>query len=160
MPCPSSWREILNPEKPLTKLTKDPEQAPSDSIVSPFVGTQNPEFSRASESIPLKSTDKTDKSLTPEQAEALQLLNLAGVRIMRYDSELRLGTWGDLDGTELRAAINVVGMDELRVVHLESAEVPIRFKIRSCPDRNPGESFEAWRQRALRETPQPTQKSA
>ncbi|MGI9074289.1 MAG: hypothetical protein ACR2JB_23920 [Bryobacteraceae bacterium] len=94
-----------------------------------------------------------------EIAEAMQLLNLCGVRIMRYDSELRLGMWEDLDGPELRHAIAAVGMHELRVVHLESAEVPIRFKIRSCPDRNPGESFEAWRQRALREAPQPTHKS-
>jgi len=156
MPCPSSWREILNPEKPLTKLTKDPKQAPSVSIVSPFVGTQNSEFSRASESIPPKSTDKTDKSLTPEQVEALRLLNLSGARILRHYSEFRIGVWEDLDGPELRAAIATVGMSELRIVHLESAEVPLRYKVRSCPDRNPGESFQAWQTRALREARQPT----
>jgi hypothetical protein len=37
------------------------------------------------------------------------------------------------------------------VTHLESPDIPARYKIRHAPDRNPGESFERWRVRALAE---------
>ncbi|MGI9072565.1 MAG: hypothetical protein ACR2JB_14925 [Bryobacteraceae bacterium] len=139
-PSPENLRTC--PENELTKLTK--------SISVSSVGSYQGEGDTSSAvSVPQGGTDKTDKSLSQEQAEAMQVLNLCGVRIMRYGSELRIGAWEDLDVPELRAAIQTVGIAELRVVHLEGADVPIRYKVRQCPDRASGESFEAWRRRAL-----------
>ncbi|MGI9074702.1 MAG: hypothetical protein ACR2JB_26075 [Bryobacteraceae bacterium] len=139
------------------EVNTTPEVAVSEADIIEFARRYDPQDMHTGAHA--SSCDVFDARVRPTLAriaEAMQLLNLAGVRIMRYGPELRLGIWEDLDGPELRAAINVVGMDELRVVHLESADVPIRYKVRSCPDRNPGESFEAWQTRALREAPQST----
>jgi hypothetical protein len=78
----------------------------------------------------------------------MRLLNLAGVRIMRNGSGLQIGIWQDLDSPEIREAIRALGLDVHPVVCLETAEVPIRFKVRRTPDRAKGESFSAWLERA------------
>ena len=89
----SSWREILNPTKPLTKLTKGVFEEPSVSIVGPSVGN------KISEAVPdlvpdsQDNADKTDKRLTAAQSYALRLLNLAGCRIICREAELVVGVW-------------------------------------------------------------------
>lgn len=103
---------------------------------------------RYSAPTPLGSRDGADKSLTDEQIGAMRLLNLAGCRIMRTDSGFQIGVWQDLDGPELRGAIRAVGMGEHPIVHLESADVPLPYKVRCCPDRRSGESFTSWQTRA------------
>jgi hypothetical protein len=60
-----------------------------------------------------------------------------------------VGLWSDLDCREVRDALKTVGMNELRIIHLEAADVPVRFKIRECPVRGAGESFVSWQRRAL-----------
>ena len=86
-------------------------------------------------------------------AEAMGLLNLAGVRILRFGADLQIGIWQDLDGPEVRAAIRAVALHVHPIVHLANAEVPIRYKVRRCPDRAKGESFGSWLERAEQALP-------
>lgn len=114
----SAWREILNPEKGLTKLTK-------------------------------ASVDQAEPTeANPSTIAAMRLMNVAGCRIIRDQDELRVGVWSDVDGPEIRTALRSLGMQSLPVVHLESADVDVRYKVRHCPDRDKGESFRVWLQRA------------
>jgi len=79
---------------------------------------------------------------------ATRLMNITGCRIIRDGEQLLVGVWSDLDGPEIRAALRALGMQSLPVVHLESADVDVRYKVRHCPERDPGESFRVWLQRA------------
>jgi hypothetical protein len=125
-----SWREILNPRNPLTKLTKASLSRPSVSIVSP------------SEEIQKSKSEPSDAQITL----AMRLLNLAGCRIL---NACRIGVWSDLDCPEVRDALRTVGMDAATIIHLDEVkDIPMRFKVRSCPDRAAGESFAAWFRRA------------
>ena len=85
--------------------------------------------------------------------EAMRLLNLAGVRIMRVGADLQVGVWQDVDAMEIRGAIRAVGLDAHLVVYLDSADVPMRFKERRAPDRAKGEPFSAWLKRAEQALP-------
>jgi hypothetical protein len=91
--------------------------------------------------------------IPPEVSRAMRLLNISGSRIIRTGELLIVGVWEDLDGPELRAAVRSVGMGQCLVVHLESAEVPIRYKVRSCPERRNGEAFVFWLKRAAHSSP-------
>jgi broad specificity phosphatase PhoE len=144
----SSWREILNPTKSLTKLTEAPHATPFVGIVSSFAGNENSRIAPEAKSDSQETADETDKSLNALQTNALRFLSLAGCRIIREDSEIQIGIWEDLDGPEIREAIRAVGLDVHPIVYLESAEVPIRFKKRRTPERAKGESFAAWLKRA------------
>ncbi len=73
--------------------------------------------------------------------EAMRLLNLAGVRIMRIGADLQIGVWQDVDAVEIRAAIRAVGLDVYPVVYLRHRRRSDRFKERRTPDRAKGESF-------------------
>lgn len=79
---------------------------------------------------------------------ATRLMNITGCRIIRDGEQLLVGVWSDLDGLDIRAAIRGLGMQSLRVVHLESSDVPVDYKVRHCPDKDRGESFRIWLQRA------------
>ena len=85
--------------------------------------------------------------------EALRLLNLAGVRIIRRGSDLQIGIWEDLVIPEVGAAIRTVGLDVHTIIHLESADVDLRYKVRRTPDRAKSESFAAWLTRAEQALP-------
>jgi hypothetical protein len=88
----------------------------------------------------------TDREITL----AMRRLNLAGVRIL---PDRRIGIWPDLDCPEVYSALKVVGMVRLPTVNLESADVPVRYKVRACPARFLGESFAAWLRRAEKAQP-------
>ncbi len=115
-----------------------------------FVGVDQADFQKIEEpSVEAeKHLEPQDGGLTKEQTEALRLLNLAGVRIIRRGSDLVIGIWGDLVIPEIGAAIRTVGLDVHPIVHLESADVPMRFKVRRTPDRAKDEPFSAWLKRA------------
>lgn len=67
---------------------------------------------------------------------------------MPIDGLISIGVWEDLDGPELRSAFKTLGLATMAVVHFEAREVPLEFKVRSCPDRRRDEPFQAWLQRA------------
>lgn len=74
----------------------------------------------------------------PSQAaidRSVSTLNAAGVRIWRDTSTFVIGTWSDLDGRDVRAALQTLGTGTLPVRHLEDPGVPLRFKLRSVPER-------------------------
>ncbi len=75
-------------------------------------------------------------------------MNLCGARIIRHGAELQIGLWSDVDGPEIRAAIDTLGMSELQVLHLETAAVDFNYKVRSVPDRRKQEPFHNFLQRS------------
>lgn len=79
--------------------------------------------------------------------DAMHVLNLAGVRILRDGSKNQIGVWEDLDGPEIRRALRTVGMSDLTVVKL-GPDVPMRYRVRASVERTAGESFAHWRKRA------------
>jgi hypothetical protein len=145
MSAPTSWRALLRPSEPLTKLT----EARTEPCFGASAAAGNLEIMADSAFEASQSSDKTDKSQAGAGAlvdAAMLLLNLAGCRII---DPARVGIWSDLDTPDIRAALRVVGMDEMAVVYLDEArDVPSRFKLRSCPDKPPGESLSAWQKRA------------
>ena len=83
----------------------------------------------------------------PDQAgvqNATALLNAAGVRVMLLDGLITVGIWSDLDALELRAALAVIGMGALPVRLLDGPGVPLRYKVRSVPERDRGLSWLEW----------------
>ena len=86
--------------------------------------------------------------LSEHQVAALRILNRVGCRIIRTRNSLVIGLWQDLDCPEVRAALDAVNMSGLPIVHLETASVPVQYKVRICPDRLRAESFSSWLKRA------------
>lgn len=84
-----------------------------------------------------------------EIANASRVLNICGVRLIPHEGQLCLGIWEDvLDSADLRRQIKVLGLAELPILALDGPEVPLEFKVRSCPDRRRDEPFQAWLRRA------------
>ena len=81
--------------------------------------------------------------------EGTNLLNLCGARIIANANGFWIGIWADLDGPEIRRAIENVHLGEYPVIYLDNPDVPVHYKMRTCPVRLMGESFEKWKQRAL-----------
>jgi hypothetical protein len=65
-----------------------------------------------------------------ELARASDVLNRAGVRIMRLESAPTIGVWSDFDGPELRAALRALGSGWLPVRYLDGAGILPRYKVR------------------------------
>jgi len=65
-----------------------------------------------------------------EAARAATVLNRAGVRIMALDRGLTIGVWSDLSGPEIRAALQVLQLDQLPMAFLEGPGIPLRYKVR------------------------------
>jgi hypothetical protein len=59
------------------------------------------------------------------------LLNRLGVRLIRSNGRLLVGVWSDLDSPALRQSLKRLRLDRCPVVHLETANVPLRFKVRT-----------------------------
>jgi len=110
----------------------------------------SPYIDELSESLTCSSslTDGEKSEVSAESQQAMWLLNLAGCRIIRQQAGFSVAIWEDLDGPELRDAIRAVGMGDQPVVHLEGPNVPMRYKVRNCPDRKTNESFASWMRRA------------
>jgi hypothetical protein len=67
-----------------------------------------------------------------EQAAAL--LNRTGARMVVFAAgDEATGIWSDLDGPEVRAAIQTLGRDDLPVVYLDSPRCPNHYKVRRVP---------------------------
>ncbi len=64
-----------------------------------------------------------------EQA-SLDVLNRAGVRIMRLVEGTTIGVWNDSDGPEIRGALRTLKMDCLPVRHLDGDGIPSKYKYR------------------------------
>ena len=79
-----------------------------------------------------------------------QLLNLTGCRILAGPDGFRVAIWKDLDGPEVRQAIENVHGREIAeaAIYLGDPAVPASYKVRQSPLRHPGESFQLWRRRA------------
>src|SRR5262249_21358665 len=61
---------------------------------------------------------------------ATAILNAAGVRVMRVECVVTVGVWSDLDGPEIRGALQTLGMKGLPVRYLDGAGIPVRHKLR------------------------------
>ena len=70
------------------------------------------------------------RSYPVELPLASDVLNCAGVRIMRLDGQFTIGVWSDLEGPEIRAALRTLGLDRLPVRNLDGAGIPTRYKLR------------------------------
>lgn len=106
------------------------------------------------ETVEVKEEVSEQSDIEPDRiSRAMGLLNLTGTRII---SGTQIGIWSDLDGLEIRAALRVVGMGHLPVTHLETANIPVRYKLRHCPERKPSEPFASWLARAKRNQPELT----
>lgn len=136
----SPSREPTKPSKPGSVGFVGADQADIQKIEERSMGAEH-------------HLEPEDGALTRGQTEALRLLNLAGVRIIRRGSDLQIGVWEELDGVEIRQALRTVGLDAHPVVHLESPGIDFRYKVRRTPDRAPGESFTAWLKRAEQALP-------
>ena len=69
--------------------------------------------------------------IEPNTAQAsLDVLNRAGVRIMKLADATSIGVWSDLDGPEIRCALRTLEMDGLPVRHLEGDGIPSKYKYR------------------------------
>lgn len=125
------------------------------SEISPYVF-------QLSESSSLRSfslADSEKSEVSAETEKAMWLLNLTGCRIIRRTNGLAVGIWEDLDCPEIRSAIRAVGMSGLPVIYLESPNVPIRYKVRRCPDRKTGEAFASWMLRVTARTVAPGERA-
>ena len=67
---------------------------------------------------------------------AVDVLNNAGVRIMRIYDGTAIGVWSDLDGLEIRAALRTLEMDCLPVRHLDEDDIPNKYKYRKLDERS------------------------
>src|SRR5437764_1353567 len=83
-----------------------------------------------------------------ETTESAKLLNLTGCRLVATADGFRIAVWPDLDGPELRAAIQAVGLTDYPIVHLDHPFIADEYRIRICPERLPGENFSSWQTRA------------
>jgi hypothetical protein len=69
------------------------------------------------------------ESPDPERVRcAHEMLAHYEVRRISIDGQAVVGIWSDQDSPAIRAALKVVGWDELPVKYLDSADVPVRFK--------------------------------
>lgn len=80
---------------------------------------------------------------------AVDVLNLAGVRVWREGAAYFIGLWSDLDTPEVRVALTAAGVGGLPVRHLDGDGVPERMKRRDIPERAAGVSWAAWKAAAL-----------
>jgi hypothetical protein len=69
-------------------------------------------------------------SETPEARIARRLLNRAGVRIMVLETATTIGIWSDLDGPEIREALQTLGHEHLPVRYLDGAGIPAHYRLR------------------------------
>jgi hypothetical protein len=86
-------------------------------------------------------------------AASCGILNRTGVRIIALESGTAIGVWSDLDGPEIRAALQASGLDRYPVRYLDGPGVPARYKARRVAgepvpfdvliemERNPGEPW-------------------
>jgi hypothetical protein len=121
------------------------------SEISPYVY----QLSESSSARSFSLTDGEKSEVSAETEKAMWLLNLTGCRIIRRTDGLAVGIWEDLDCQELRSAICALGLSRRPVIYLEIPGVPMRYKVRSCPDRARGESFSAWLRRVERKALRP-----
>lgn len=65
-----------------------------------------------------------------ELAKASRILHHAGVRFVAVGADPAAGVWADLDGPDVRAALQALGMGGLRVAYLDGPGIPARYKVR------------------------------
>jgi|SRR5579862_636007 len=64
------------------------------------------------------------------RAEAIMLLNAVGARIMSVGAGFAIGTWADLVGPEIKAALHAVDMGGLPVRYLDGTAIPPEYQVR------------------------------
>jgi hypothetical protein len=62
---------------------------------------------------------------------ANNILNRAGVRLMELSGVSVAGIWSDLDGPQVREALRIFGMTQVR--YLDGPDIPLRHKLRRVP---------------------------
>lgn len=67
------------------------------------------------------------------KAQAIEVLNKTGVRLIELSGQLKVGIWSDLDSPEVREALRTLGLAALSVVYLDDPEVPLEYHIRTVP---------------------------
>ena len=84
------------------------------------------------------------------EERAANLLNRLGCRLWVLDEAVVIGYWPDLDGPELRAALEFT--PGIQVVSLPDATAPEDINVRLVPMHNPGETVSKWLMRTADET--------
>jgi hypothetical protein len=98
------------------------EAAPGDTFVTFVIDSGDIENGAASNKAP-------DADL-PGFIHARSVLNLFGVRMFHLDGDLTIGVWSDLDGLDIRAALNLLGHGGLPVRYLDGAGIPVTYAAR------------------------------
>lgn len=65
-----------------------------------------------------------------ERQAAIDLLNAQGVRVMHIDEGYVIGVWSDLDGPEIRAALEALEMHTLPLRYLDGPGIEAKYKVR------------------------------
>ncbi|MDQ2774694.1 MAG: hypothetical protein M3Y57_07185 [Acidobacteriota bacterium] len=92
------------------------------------------------------------------EARAVELLNRTGCRTWMDNTALWIGYWPDLDGPELKAAIQICVLGEpVTLCPLDASNVPEDRKHRKVPIRKSGEPFFRWLTRTATVQPVATQ---
>lgn len=80
--------------------------------------------------IPTQSPE-IEAALNPaEFARASEVLQRAGVRLIRLEGAPIVGVWSDLDGPEIRAALYNFRLGGLAIRYLDGDRMPTRYKVR------------------------------
>lgn len=82
--------------------------------------------------------------------EAVELLNGRGARLIRTGGQIVIGLWRDADGPAVRDALDVVGLGDAKVAHLDDSEACIPDRYRQYV---PEYVSEIWERQGLLATP-------
>ncbi len=82
--------------------------------------------------------------------EAVELLNRCGARLIKQGDRVVVGTWRDADGPEVRDALDVVGLGDVKVAHLDDPEACIPDCYRQYVHKHVSE---IWARQGLLATP-------
>jgi len=77
-----------------------------------------------------ESAPVIDEPTEEQLAWAGEVFRLNGVRHLVLNGVPVLGLWSDLDGPHLRAAIRILGNQNVPVRYLDGPGIPMRFKAR------------------------------
>jgi hypothetical protein len=117
------------------KIEAKPDQPSETHILADSVRSEatkpsepsNVGFVGATPANPLKIEAKPDPA---KLALAIDVLNRAGVRVMKLDGIFTIGVWSDLDSPKLREALQTLDLARLPFLYLDGPGVPMRYKVR------------------------------
>jgi len=130
------WRQYFENadiQKPVTKVTKGPESDAENGVLSLLsLNSLYPQIHTVGElgTAPVSETEVNRAVIDA----GIGILNRAGARQwLDRDRRHTIGLWSDRDSDEVRYAIGCL-FPHSKVVHLEDAGVPMRYKVRQGPE--------------------------